>query len=309
MKIKPLVCLLIYSLIGMLSYPLRAQTLHFIVFADTDDPNIGSPNRKTYNYLTQDLAPVIAKQAGLALSVSGHIGANFRLANLNKILTALKPEADDVIFFYFAGHGFNNQLNEYPSLVFNTGLDIETNAMSLLNVYRKLQGLNARMTIVIGEASNKDHIARTKSGSQSDMFSPTGLANPLDKKTSILYDTQRIQKLFRATQGGLLVSSCKRGQFSYSNATGGWMNLAWRNAFQKVINDDKKKDGEPASWTTLINQVVNETKESAREAVTEQEPQFINELASMPTKRFALVLGNSAYQHVSSLESRPVNDA
>ena len=265
---------LILSPIGLV----YSQTLHFIVFADTDDAKIGTANLKTYTYLTQNLAPAIAKQGRLTLSLSGFYGADCRLANLKSVLAPLKPGPDDVIFFYFAGHGWNNRQNEYTSLIFgNANTDrttLETNSVNLLDLYRQFMTYKARMTVVIGEACNKE---------RSD--SPVLLTStrPVDIMAPKPYDPQRFQQLFRTTRGGLLMGSSKRGQFSHTDPKGGWMGVAWQNAIQEELSDDRKAHIGSASWPVLIKRVVNETQSLSRQNGQPQEPMVINELVPCPT--------------------------
>ncbi|TAE21401.1 MAG: hypothetical protein EAZ91_25335 [Cytophagales bacterium] len=246
------------------------QTLHFIVFADTDDPTIGQAGLKTHTYLAQDLAPAMAKQTGMNLAFSEYIGQRCRASELDALLTKLTPGPTDVVFFYFTGHGWNNRQNEYPSLILGNAntdrVSLETSSRNLLDVYERLRAKNARLTIAIGEACNKE---------RSDAPPRPSSSRAPDYMKTTTYSPERFGRLFREYQGGLLMASSQRGQLSVCDPKGGLLSIALQNTLRRMLADDQKG---PIAWEPVLQAVVTETEAAAQQAGQQQNPFFKTDL-------------------------------
>ena len=250
----------------------HSQTLHFIVFADTDDPSIGGNDMKTYSSLTGNggLAQTIAQYSGLTLNMANFYGARCQAAELDKSLAELNPGKDDVVFFYFVGHGFNSRQNAYPSLIFGKATadiaTIDASARNLRELYARIRAKKPRLTIVIGDACNKERTdppAAITSSRPIDVMPPTNL-NP-----------DRLKSLFRNWQGGVLMSSSQRNQFSHSDSKGGWMSVSFQNALLDECSVNRKG---VLTWNTLLTDVVKRTVAIAQQNRKQQTPQYIQEL-------------------------------
>lgn len=246
------------------------QKLHFLVFADTDDPTIGTAGLKTHTYLANDLAPAIAQQTGLSLAFAGYTGKQCRATELDAVVTNLNPGPSDVVFFYFTGHGWNNRQNEYPSLILgNANTDrstLETSSRNLLDVYESLRAKNARLTIVIGEACNKE---------RSDAPKPPSSNRQPDYMKTTAYSPERFSQLFRGYQGGLVLASSQRGQLSNCDPKGGLMSIALQNTLRRLLSDDQKV---PLTWELVLRTVSQATESMAAQAGQVQTPFFKTDL-------------------------------
>ena len=57
-------------------------------------------------------------------------------SRLNAVISSLSTSPDDVILFYYTGHGFNNGSNDYPTLTLGRdGEELEVRKKDLLDVY------------------------------------------------------------------------------------------------------------------------------------------------------------------------------
>ncbi|MBD2704490.1 caspase family protein [Spirosoma sp. BT702] len=249
----------------------KGQTLHFIVFADTDDPSIGGNNLKTYSSLTGNngLAQNIAQYSGLKPEIIGRYATDCRADELDKVLSSLNVGKDDVVFFYFAGHGFNSRQNDFPSLIVGKAnadpATITASARSLSELYARIQAKNPRMTIAIADACNTyltDPPIAVSSGRAIDIMPSTSLA------------PERIKALFRNWQGGILMSSSRPKQSSHSDSKGGWMSISLENAFNDWCSLNWKNPL-PLSWKTLLDDVKKRTETMAQQNKRQQNPQFV----------------------------------
>ena len=250
----------------------QSQTLHFIVFADTDDPNIGSNDMKTYSSLTGNggLAQTIAQYSGLTLNMAGFYGARCQAAEVDKKVGELSPGKDDVVVFYFVGHGFNSRQNAYPSLIFGKATadiaTIDASARNLRELYARIRAKKPRLTIVMGDACNKE---------RTDPPVAITSSRPIDVMPPTNLNSERLRSLFRGWQGGVLLSSSQRNQFSHSDPKGGWMSVSFENALLDACSVNRKG---LLTWKTLLDDVVKRTDATARQNHEEQTPQFEQEL-------------------------------
>lgn len=247
--------------------------LHFIVFADTHDRSLGQTNLKTFHDLSSSIGFVntIATYAGLQPNLLLYEGEKCNPKEIDQLLTTLVVGKDDVIFFYFIGHGWNNRQNNYPSFIFGNAYTdratLETISRNQYDIYRRLISKQARLTIVIGEACNKE---------RSDS-PPVISKREIEIMSPQPYDPLKIKALFRNWSGGFLLSSCQRNQFSYSDLKGGWMSVAWQNTFTELCNDTYKRK---VDWQLFLTSVQSKTQKTAEKNEQKQMPQF--ELSILP---------------------------
>ncbi|MVM31120.1 hypothetical protein GO755_13850 [Spirosoma sp. HMF4905] len=262
---------LILSLL-VVSPLVKSQTLHFIVFADTDDPSIGGNDMKTYSSLTGNggLAQTIAQYSGLTLNMAGFYGPKCQAVEVDKKLNELNPGKDDVVFFYFVGHGFNSRQNAYPSLIFGKATadiaTIDASARNLRELYARIRAKKPRLTIVMGDACNKE---------RTDPPVPITSGRPIDVMPPTNLNPERIKSLFRNWQGGFFMSSSQRNQFSHSDPKGGWMSISFQNALLDWCSINRKG---LLTWKTLLDDVVKRTEAMAKQNRQTQSPQFEQEL-------------------------------
>ncbi len=141
----------------------HAQTIHAIIFAASDDATIGAGTQKSYHLLTQEMNNIVS-QTGMEIKTYYKSGSSFTLGNYQSVMADLGEEdlSNDVVLFYFLGHGFESESSPYPNLLFKTTtgsvteqqLDEATVSMEVIK--DELQQKNARLTILIGEACNNE---------------------------------------------------------------------------------------------------------------------------------------------------------
>jgi len=132
-------------------------TLHLILVSNTNDPNLGSgfyANHRKLASLFRD----IQQACNLNLDIIELTGSDFSKSTVASRISNLSVNSNDVIFFYYSGHGYNDRQSEWPHLDMRQGMyqPLGDNSLSLADdIYSPLIGKKARLTIVIGECCNR----------------------------------------------------------------------------------------------------------------------------------------------------------
>ena len=256
--------LIIYILSGLFCITLCQQvcaqgTFHFIYFSDTNDSEVGKSSEEANRYFINNFIPLIQKHTGMAIKKYICYGSDFARSKLNGVLSSLSTNSDDVIFFYYTGHGYNNGTNDFP--VLTLGLrsdDINTRTKSLLSIYNTLRAKPHRLLFVGAEACNAVYQTRQVKGNYTagyDVFEG---------------ENTKIRTLFRESSGDYLISSSKKGQKSFCPLGGlGYFSLAFRDAL------DSRSGG--TTWSSFLNSVSEKAMDYAdRYAAETQQPQWLS---------------------------------
>ncbi len=130
--------------------PSLAADLHAVVVIDTGDQNIGTMVHKDMNLMDRELAQ-IASLTGMTLRKTVLEGANFKLNRITGAIEGLSVSRNDVIVFYYSGHGFRTQNKQYKWPYFwfhnNEPLDFAW-------VIQALQAKGARLVLALTDACN-----------------------------------------------------------------------------------------------------------------------------------------------------------
>jgi len=205
----------------------KNPNIYVLIFADNKSPDISeacqNDKRKVIDWLSE-----AANLTGMRL-----LGADdnyvYSKAGVDSALRSIHTEPNDVIFFYYTGHGirFEKQTGRYPYLDFynNEALRAQIN---LEEVHQKLKAKGARLTITIGDLCNVvvrgDVVIAYKA--------------PLRK--------QIFQKLFLSAEGDILVASSSPGQSSVlsRDQQSGLFTSCWLSAAEWVASGKAEPEWE-----------------------------------------------------------------
>ena len=182
-----------------------AQTVHVINFCNTLDPNIGC--EVDYSRTKQE-AGLIAAYLNYGIRFYNGEGNNCSKENLMNTLNSLKCNKNDIVLFYYSGHGTRSKQDnsEFPQmcLKYNSAYD-EDKFVPVHTVIEKLQAKGARFTLVMTDCCNNP-----VSG-----VSPKSL---MSKDGGSMVDSDVVarnyRKLFLESQGMVVLTGCKKGQCS-----------------------------------------------------------------------------------------------
>lgn len=213
------------TVLGISAFP---ATMHAVFVINTEDKGIGC-EYDLKNWET--LLPEIKKYSGIKLVTYYIKDKSWSEAVVNKKIAQIKPAADDVILFYYSGHGFRfteGQSDQWPYLALQEGVK------SLQAVYSEFYKKKPRLLIVISDSCN----------SFCPGTAPRVQARAGNQESLI---TENYKNLFLKSTGAIIASGCIPGQYSYGGAPDGG---AYTSTLIKNIKLSVR--GENASWKQIF---------------------------------------------------------
>lgn len=237
----------------------EAQTLHSLIFANKKEQGRETDRTIEYNE-TVELCTNIANALGYKHDLRAHSDVEFTSKVLENDMTSLNVGDDDIIIFYYDGHGNNWDDDNWPHMAFLDKEYWETTA------YEKLKQVGAKAKLIMCFSSC------CNMGSHHSSFAKSANATSLDVK--------RTRKLFTEFDGrlGIKASASIRGQYSYSlTEFGAVYGISLRDVLYDVLSSSSKAS---LTWKDTFEAVKKETMTNE----PRQEPQYIIEtIVSQPT--------------------------
>ncbi|MEM6846272.1 MAG: caspase family protein [Bacteroidota bacterium] len=247
--------------------------IHLIVFSDTDDNNLGS-GAKQVNKVLSDNFTQLAKLADMPLRKHFYDSKDFyhNSGQVDRALDNLSVDDEDVVVFYFFGHGFRykDQQGAYPYLFAGkNGVEHPNNAgISLAHVYHKLKDKGARLSLVFGEVCN----------SEINLGLPQPEpANHVFPMSFNVFDKEQVKKLFVEAEGEVIMSSSQPGQYSYATSTGGYFFNSFIDVLQYEASNQNKG---VANWEDLMQETVRRVQCLSSNQGRKQTPQYYNTIST-----------------------------
>lgn len=237
--------------------PLTAATFHAILVADIADETVGHAIQLDLDNLKMETQR-IAKHTGLNLKETVFHG--HQPEQLMSHLQKLKVKPDDLIMFFYSGHGYHSDAEghtPWPNLNFHYN-----QGMALKDVIEVCQQKKARLTLIFSNCCNAliPHWAAPK------------LIKPKAKLSALA--VKNYQKLFLNAKGMVVMTSSERGEFSWSNQQGGLFTNAWLEALKKM----SKTPTSDVSWQAFLVETNSNVLKKGAEADLEQHPFFLNSI-------------------------------
>lgn len=227
--------------------PSTANTkIHFIVVANTEDARIGtSVVKDVTNFYSQ------IKDVSVFLNVPLNYieikGSKFGKANVESALNNLKPGPNDIVIFYYSGHGYSNEQNTaqaYPQFDLRQSRfdDITVATLNAADVYNKIKAKNARLNLIITDCCN----------SNLGLLKPEGKNFAQTAKSLMSWEKSFCYDLFMKSKGSILATAAKKGQYAYGNADlGGYFTSNIITAMEKHLS--KFQNSSP-TWQEIISE-------------------------------------------------------
>ena len=178
-----------------------SQTFHAVLMVDTQDPQIGkfieNDLKKMRSYVQK-----MATLSGLKLSIREFTADQFRSPMVQAHVDQLNIGSDDVLFFYYSGHGFRyqDQTAAWPYFDMQKPVSFE-------KMITRLRAKKARLLVALTDACNKVL---------------EGVAEPKMAFRSGAMGSRGYRTLFRKYKGEILATSSSPGEYSQTSPYGSW---------------------------------------------------------------------------------------
>lgn len=200
----------------ILSVSVYSQTIHWLTFIDTTDPNVGQIDvygrQMLYGYFINEVNAAL-KQSGYDSEIHDYYGINVSPENCKYAIENLEIyNSDDIIVFYYIGHGGRPatdsdymDLHPYPQMCL--AQHDEDKFIPLEWVNEQLSSKGARLSVTIGMCCN--NISSEITIKEEPNFNPNyGPAYMSANKI------KRIQELFLNEKGHIIATSASPTQTS-----------------------------------------------------------------------------------------------
>jgi len=236
---------------------LIAQTIHAVLVADTLDSTIGAGVAENKANITSFLENV-KELTGMDVASAEVDGSNFTCKSIIDAIGGLNVSADDVVFFYYAGHGFrrDSSQTEFPEF-FCGGPRDPTETLS--RAVDSIKAKQPRLVIAIADACNKI----TEPAPAAAAAAPP----PTERKAALL-------RLFKAYRGTLIMSGAIPGEYSWYMTAGASLGGFFTNQLLVAINENINRSGSNIRWEDIAADAVKPIFVPTNPPVT-QNPQYI----------------------------------
>ncbi|MEP0262913.1 caspase family protein [Dokdonia sp.] len=219
-------------------------TLHMIIFADTEDDNIGESCDVDYGNM-EGLAEFISDNSDMDLKTYYVKAAANKKREMETVLDNLHVGTNDVVFFYYSGHGYRttDSQSPYPRMyVLDDAFHQNDQGVSVEDVRTKIAAASPRLSIIMVDACN----------------SMLDLKEPISGTSGEGNISAQLRRLFIDAEGEIVLCGSEAGDgindsgnytgYSWSNPIdGGYFTLNFRKAFEKSLLSNT-----PANWNTLL---------------------------------------------------------
>ncbi len=225
--------------------------IHLLIIAATEDPRIGfSVQKDVVNFSSQirDVATFLS----IPLNYVEVSGKNFGKASLEAAVNSLKPGANDIVIFYYSGHGYSAQQNaseQYPQFDLRQSRfdDIQKATLNASEVLNRIRSKNARLNLVFTDCCN----------SNLGLLKPEGKNFALTTKSLLDWEKAFVYDLFMKSRGSVLATAAKKGQYAYGNTdVGGYFTSNLTTAIEKYLS---KFQTSAPSWQQIITEAQSST--------------------------------------------------
>lgn len=234
-----------------------AANLISIITADTKASNIGPSVVADFNSMRTEMQTV-ANYSGLSLKEVLIQGKSTTPANLIKQLDSIQANPDDVIVFYYSGHGFRTE-SKNPSPWPNLYFSLTNEGMEYEYIMHKLLEKKPRFLITIADVCNSFW-----PNDYSPKMAPRGMKVPGNQEKV----RTNIKHLFLDDAGMINITSAKISETAWGNDDGGRFTHAFINNLTK-----ETETASVASWNHLLKEAAKEVTQETTRAHSHVKPQ------------------------------------
>lgn len=221
--------------------------MHVIIVANTLDQSIGQGCEVDRYKLISEFGN-IAEALNIKLEKTVIYGNDFNKANVQKAINDLSPGPDDIVVFFYRGHGFRleTQTSYFPQMHLVHSQFQEFQSMELEEVYRQIKAKGARLNIILGDMCNS-FINAPQLSQQTNTF----------MQSNFYPDTEKLKKLFLQSKGSVISAAAKPGEVSWVHPLTGGL---YTSSFLESLYQEVGKYSGKGDWNNLLSSTITKAE-------------------------------------------------
>ncbi len=240
--------------------------LHLLVVADTLDETIGSSCNKDMQRAVETFQN-LTDYLGIKFLPTTICGKQYSKTNVQAAIEALKPSHDDIVVFYYSGHGFripekprdfpNLKLKNFKNLLQNfrdsaswikkDRQDNITYSMNMEDIFDMIRKKGARFNLVLSDCCDDDIFS----------VNATGTKPGKTKGSGVEWSEDNIRALFlNKTPMSILATAARQGQRASSNNNfGGFFSYFFKMSMENYCSKLKTSP----TWDQIFQDAIVQT--------------------------------------------------
>jgi len=251
---EPFISNLNYTGTKALSAIEKSARIHLIIVANIKDAIIGNSCKMDMDR-TLNLFQLLAKMIGIRLQPTIISGNNYNKANVDRVLDTIRPMPNDIVVFYYSGHGFRKERDSrrYPYLDLREKIDwtFNVNSMQAEDIMKRIKVKGARLNLVITDCCN------TKVTDNKEIGTPP----PDSKVLGLELFQENVRNLFfPAVTTSIIATAADVDQKACSNDRfGGFFSFYFNQSLQEHLGYMKRG----VRWEDVLKRTQEQTEKKA----------------------------------------------
>lgn len=244
-------------LLGVMAIQVQAKTIHWLTFIDTTDPNVGEVDQNTRKILFArwiDIVNASLKEYGYDVNIIDVFGSKTSPENCKNIINDFDCSSEDIVVFYYVGHGTENTgTSKFPLMMM-----AQTDVNKFIPhdwVHNKLKANKPRLTVTISMCCNARQGAP---GRIVPAFSANYGNAYIDQAMS-----ESIKKMFLNYKGDIKITSASPAESSWACDSNigptDFFSLNLLIQFNNILPDKNSPD-----WDSMMREVKSSVFEDVR---------------------------------------------
>ncbi|MBI1343526.1 MAG: hypothetical protein GC171_11385 [Terrimonas sp.] len=228
--------------------------INLLIVANTNDTDIGESCNNDMQRAEETFSN-LAEFLGIRINVTKIFGNTYNKAAVENMLKKLSPAPDDIVIFYYSGHGFQKKGVDRPypfiDLRANTRQDYKKESINIEDIFLAIDKKGARFNLVLSDCCNNDPT------SQNTVAKP----DPQTRGSNLNWSFDNCRALFlNKRKMSVLMTAAKQGQkASSNNSFGGFFSFYFKASLEDHLSALKKN----ISWYQVLENARKETIKKA----------------------------------------------
>lgn len=240
--------------------------MHLLIVADTLDSKIGISAVLDIKRVTETFGS-ISQYLGIKLLTTVITGKSFGKAGVQTAITKLRPAPNDIVIFYYSGHGFRipEKPRNYPNLKLKNVKTLRENfsdsiawargsrqanitqSLNIQDIFNSIRKKGARMNLVISDCCNDDIFSVNVKSTKPSMT----------KSSGVQWNEENIRSLFlNKNPMSVLVTAAAEGERAASKDDfGGFFTYFFKTSLESHCSKLKSN----VTWDQILQQAKRQT--------------------------------------------------